>query len=111
MTKLRTLAAAMLLLVCGFVSYASAVPAGQASTREVKGLVLDTTEQPLMGVAVVLAGTTQGVTTDLDGAFSINVPNGEVTLEFLSLGYSEENHPSFNSIKCHRLSYGISYRS
>lgn len=90
MTKLRTLAAAMLLLVCGFVSYASAVPAGQASTREVKGLVLDTTEQPLMGVAVVLAGTTQGVTTDLDGAFSINVPNGEVTLEFLSLGYSEK---------------------
>lgn len=90
MTKLRTLAAAMLLLVCGLVSYASAAPAEQGSTREVKGKVLDTNEEPLMGVAVVLAGTTQGVTTDLDGTFSMKVPAGEVTLEFLSLGYSEK---------------------
>lgn len=90
MTKLRILAAAMLLLVCGLVSYASAAPAEQGSTREVKGKVLDTNDEPLMGVAVVLAGTTQGVTTDLDGAFSMKVPAGEVTLEFLSLGYSEK---------------------
>ena len=90
MTKLRNLATAMLLLVCGIVSYASVVPAEQGQTREVKGKVLDATEQPLMGVAVVVAGTTQGVTTDLDGNFVIKVPAGDVTLEFLSLGYSEK---------------------
>ena len=80
----------MLLLVCGIVSYAAAAPAEQGGKREVKGTVLDGTEQPLMGVAVVLAGTTQGVTTDLDGQFTISVPSGDVTLEFLSLGYSEK---------------------
>jgi hypothetical protein len=90
MTKLRTLATAVLLLVCGVTSYIYAAPAEQAGKREVKGKVLDATDQPLMGVAVVLAGTTNGVTTDLDGAFSMNVPEGEVTLEFLSLGYAEK---------------------
>ena len=90
MTKLRTLATAVLLLVCGVTSYIYAAPAEQAGKREVKGKVLDATDQPLMGVAVVLAGTTTGVTTDLDGAFSMNVPEGEVTLEFLSLGYAEK---------------------
>ncbi len=90
MTKLRSLATAMLLLVCGIVSYAAAAPAEQGGKREVKGTVLDATEQPLMGVAVVLAGTTQGVTTDLDGQFAITVPSGDVTLEFLSLGYSDK---------------------
>lgn len=74
MTKLRTLATAVLLLVCGVTSYIYAAPAEQAGKREVKGKVLDATDQPLMGVAVVLAGTTTGVTTDLDGAFSMNVP-------------------------------------
>ena len=85
MTKLRNLATAVLLLVCGFASYATVVPAEQGQTREVKGKVLDATEYPLMGVAVVLSGTTQGVTTDLDGNFAIKVPTGDVTLEFLSL--------------------------
>ena len=78
------------MLVCGVTSYIYAAPAEQAGKREVKGKVLDATDQPLMGVAVVLAGTTTGVTTDLDGAFSMNVPEGEVTLEFLSLGYAEK---------------------
>lgn len=90
MTKLRTLAAAMLLLVCGIMSYAATAPAEQGGKREVKGQVLDTNNEPLMGVAVVLAGTTTGVTTDLDGYFTMNVPEGDVTLEFLSLGYSEK---------------------
>ena len=90
MTKLKNLATAMLLLVCGIVSYAAVVPAEQGQKREVKGTVMDATEQPLMGVAVVIAGTTQGVTTDLDGNYVISVPAGDVTLEFLSLGYSEK---------------------
>lgn len=84
-----------ILTVCFFVSVASAAlaqnatsPISTGASREVKGTVFDGQEQPLMGVAVLLAGTTTGGVTDLEGNYSIEVPIGDVTLEFVSLGYS-----------------------
>ncbi len=59
-----------------------------AQTREVSGRVLDTGGQPLVGAAVLLSGTTTGDVTDLDGAFSLKVPAGDVTLEVSCLGYA-----------------------
>ena len=56
-----------ILTVCFFVSVASAAlaqnatsPISTGASREVKGTVFDVQEQPLMGVAVLLAGTTTG---------------------------------------------------
>lgn len=59
--------------------------------RTVSGKVLDTNSQPLIGVAVLIPGTSNGTTTDIDGAFSLPVPSGDVTLEFSSLGYLTQN--------------------
>ena len=58
-----------------------------AQNREVSGRVLDTGGQPLIGAAVLLAGTTSGDVTDVDGAFSLRVPASAVTLEVSCLGY------------------------
>lgn len=44
----------------------------------VSGIVRDATGMPLIGVSVVVKGTTQGVVTDLDGKFNLEVPRGSV---------------------------------
>ena len=57
-----------------------------AQTLEVKGRVTDDSNQPLMGVSVVVKGTTQGVSTDMEGNYTLaNVPRG-ATLEISYIG-------------------------
>lgn len=43
-----------------------------------KGVVKDTKNEPLIGVNVLVKGTTTGAITDLDGAFTLNVKKGDV---------------------------------
>ncbi len=52
------------------------------------GRVLDPGGEPLIGAAVLLSGTTSGDVTDINGAFSLKVPAGPVTLEISCLGYN-----------------------
>src|SRR5574344_2047426 len=56
-----------------------------AQTRLVSGTVVDNIG-PVQGVSVVEKGTNNGVVTDLDGNFSINVRKGSV-LSFSSIGF------------------------
>lgn len=42
----------------------------------------------LPGVSVVIKGTTRGTTTDADGKYAIEVPDGEATLVFSFIGYT-----------------------
>jgi TonB-linked SusC/RagA family outer membrane protein len=58
-----------------------------AQTRALSGKVVDTGGQPVIGAAVMIPGTTNGATTDLDGNFSIRVAPG-TTLEVSCIGYS-----------------------
>jgi TonB-linked SusC/RagA family outer membrane protein len=44
----------------------------------------------LPGVNVVIKGTTQGTTTDADGKYSIEVPDGNATLVFSFIGYTTQ---------------------
>ena len=52
----------------------------------VNGKVVDASGEPIIGAAVVVPGTSNGVTTDLDGNFSIRVASG-TTLEVSCIGY------------------------
>lgn len=56
-----------------------------AQEYEVTGKVTDVFNEPLIGVSVLIKGTSQGVTTDFDGKYTIKVKNGDI-LEFSSLG-------------------------
>ena len=58
-----------------------------AQNRTVTSVVRDSNGEPLMGVGVVVDGTTRGTVTDLNGAFSLSVPSGAVVLDISSLGY------------------------
>ena len=63
----------------------------QAQTgRQITGKVIDAMGE-LPGVSVVIKGTTNGTTTDLNGEFKLdNVKNGDV-LQFSFIGYKTEN--------------------
>ena len=74
-------AAAVLL---GIVLGTSALFAQKTVTAT--GTVIDDAKVPIVGVAVMQQGTNHGVATDLDGRFSISVPEGS-TLEFNSIGF------------------------
>lgn len=58
-----------------------------AQNRTVSGKVLDAKQQPLVGVAVLVEGTTKGVTTAENGSFTVEVAQGEVVLNVSCLGY------------------------
>ena len=64
-----------------------------AQTKTVTGTVIDDLGEPVLGANVVVVGTTNGATTDLDGNFTINdVPN-DATLKVSFIGYSEQLIP------------------
>lgn len=46
--------------------------------QKITGVVLDATGMPLIGVSVVVKGTTNGAVTNLDGEFTINGKSGDV---------------------------------
>ncbi len=55
----------------------------------VTGKVLDSNGQPIIGAAVIVKGTTNGTSTDVSGAFSLQIPPPAATaqLEINYLGY------------------------
>ena len=54
----------------------------------VRGQVSDELGQPLPGASIVEKGTTNGVSSDFDGNYSIEVSNQNATLLFSFIGYS-----------------------
>ena len=56
----------------------------------VSGRVADAQNRPLVGATVVVAGTSQGTTTDLDGNFSLRVNAVDPVLKVDYLGYEPQ---------------------
>ena len=82
------------LVVCGLLmgSWAFVFAQGQATVQTVKGRVVDdVSEQPLVGIAVVVNNSGYLTTyTDVDGYYSVpNVPVGKITILFSCIGYEQ----------------------
>ncbi len=56
-------------------------------SREVKGQVSDQKGEALPGVSILIKGTQQGMITDSDGRYSIEVPDENAVLIFSFVGY------------------------
>ena len=76
------------MLACLF--WLSETGLGWAQTRTISGLVSDEKGLPLPGATVLEQGTTNGVTSDFDGNFSIEVNEG-VTLQISFVGYETQS--------------------
>lgn len=60
-----------------------------AQQRTVKGVVADS-QGPLVGVSVMLKGSTAGASTDIDGKYSVQVDGDNAVLVFSSVGYKSK---------------------
>ncbi len=58
--------------------------------NNVRGTVKDSKGESLIGVNVMVKGTSQGTITDLNGDFSINVANRNAVLEFSYVGFKSQ---------------------
>jgi len=54
---------------------------------QVNGRVTDSKGEPLIGASVIVKGTSIGATTDANGNYTLNVPDGNSTLVISYLGY------------------------
>lgn len=64
----------------------------QAQNRTVKGTVTDVQGEPIIGANVVIVGGTKGVITDLDGKYSIQVPENGAVLKFSYIGFKTKSY-------------------
>ncbi len=72
----------MLILSCLFLSIGLIV----AQTKSISGTVIDGAGESVIGASVVVKGTTIGVSTDIDGRFTINMPTDKNILVFSLIG-------------------------
>lgn len=74
-------------LMMGFILCALMYTSGYAQEKKVSGIVTDQSRLSIPGVNVVIKGTNKGVSTDIDGKYSLSVSKGE-TLIFSFLGFT-----------------------
>jgi outer membrane receptor protein involved in Fe transport len=93
----------LLLLVCSqFLAESSArtgtnvgtdktvIARENAVAMPIKGKITADNGEPLVGASVVVKGTTNGTITDLDGNFSMSVPDGKAILVISFVGYNAQ---------------------
>jgi len=78
MLKIRHMLLCLLLLV---------VSAANAQTKTISGLVTSENDgEPIPGVSILLVGQGSGTVTDIEGNYTISVPNNDATLRFTFIG-------------------------
>lgn len=75
-----------LIILCLILGMGSAI----AQTLRVEGQLLEETGGPIVGATIVIKGTTTGVASDVDGRFSIMVPNDKAILVISFIGYEKQ---------------------
>lgn len=58
--------------------------------KAIKGIIIDETGEPLIGVSVLVKGTSIGTITNLDGEYTLEVPAGNNSLEISYIGYKTQ---------------------
>ena len=56
----------------------------------VSGTISDENQEPLIGATVSVKSTGEGTTTDVDGRYSVSVPDNNATLVFSYIGYTSQ---------------------
>lgn len=67
------------------------------SVRSVSGKVLDDNGEPVPGANIIVKGTTVGTITDMDGSYSLTLPNGATHLIVSFIGFESQELPITSS--------------
>lgn len=78
------LQALLIILACGLSQ-----PIMAQSQNSIKGVVVDSQGEALIGVSVMVKGTTTGTITDIDGSFDLKAKIGDILL-FSYIGYTQQ---------------------
>ncbi|MCL6104017.1 MAG: SusC/RagA family TonB-linked outer membrane protein, partial [Bacteroidetes bacterium] len=78
------------------VLFSNKVLAEQQSTKKINGKVTDESGMPIPGISVVVKGTQIGVTTDIDGNFSLSIPEDAKIVVFSFVGMKSQEIPVTN---------------
>lgn len=83
MNRTVTRLLALMLLLCPFTLLA------QKDVITVTGTVVDSYDEPLIGVSVLVKGTNNGMSTNIDGEFSLKASVGDV-IQFSYVGFKPQ---------------------
>ncbi len=72
--------------------------AGALAQLKVTGTVIDSNKEPLIGVNVKVVGTKTGTITDVNGNFSIQVPDNKSEIIFSYIGYKPQQQVVGNKL-------------
>lgn len=78
---------AILLLLCMLFGGTLPAFAQQTDGKKLSGQVVDDAKEPLIGVSIVVVGTTIGTISDFDGNYTLVIPKGATELKFSYVGY------------------------
>jgi len=73
----------VVLLIC----FLTALPGFAQQVKEITGTVKDSNGEALIGATITLNGSKIGTISDVNGNFTLSVPNGGVTLNVTYIGY------------------------
>ena len=83
-----------------------------AQSKQIKGIVKDTKGEAIIGASVIEKGTSNGIVTDADGNFTLNVSNGNAVLQFKYIGFQSQeidlNGKTSISVIMHESSQALS---
>lgn len=80
----------LLLIFLGFIAVNTSL---FAQVQTIKGNVTDIHGEPLIGVSVMIKGTIQGATTDVDGNYTLPISKEHSTVVFSYVGYLPKEEP------------------
>jgi TonB-dependent starch-binding outer membrane protein SusC len=81
------LSAICLILCLTLFEWTGSALAQQPKDRNVQGKITDENNQPMVGVSIVVAETNLGTSTDINGEFSLRIPEGKKELRISFIGY------------------------
>lgn len=87
-----------ILSLCLSFLLAFALPGYAQNARIVTGTVIDESGEPVIGATVMVTGSTVGTVTDIDGNFSVSVPEGG-KLSVSYIGYISQTVTNLNNPK------------
>lgn len=73
-----------------YITLSKGIQEIKQNKKKVTGVVTDAKGEPVIGANVVEAGTTNGIITDVDGSYSLEVGD-DATLQFSFIGYLSQN--------------------
>ena len=60
------------------------------SQQTISGVIVDSANDPIIGASVIIVGTTTGTISDIDGSYSLNIPEGATQVAISYIGYATQ---------------------